>query len=228
MTNDIKKFSTRKTFDESTGATCLAPLLHAGQLRRPRSVSPASRTRRQARRPISGRRQHYLLHGHAASVFGLISGHLSDAGFKKREKGWTRIIVEKPFGHDLPSAIELNLSCWPIGLNRRSTGSTITLARRPSRTCSPSASPTASSSRSGTRTMWTTSSLPSPRRSASKGAANTTTRRRAARHDPEPHVPDAGLPVHGAASVVQAGRHPQREVEAPRRRPRHDAGRGCA
>ena len=42
------------------------------------------------------------------SVFGLISDHLDKAGFKKRDTGWKRIIVEKPFGHDLPSAIELN------------------------------------------------------------------------------------------------------------------------
>ncbi len=42
------------------------------------------------------------------AVFGLISGNLDAAGFKKRDKGWTRIIVEKPFGHDLSSALELN------------------------------------------------------------------------------------------------------------------------
>ena len=42
------------------------------------------------------------------SIFGMISDHLDKAGFKKKEKGWIRIIVEKPFGHDLDSAIELN------------------------------------------------------------------------------------------------------------------------
>src|SRR5437773_2688216 len=42
------------------------------------------------------------------AVFGLISANLDKAGFKKRGRGWTRIIVEKPFGHDLPSAVELN------------------------------------------------------------------------------------------------------------------------
>ena len=48
------------------------------------------------------------------SVFGLISGNLDKAGFKKLP-GWKRIIVEKPFGTDLPSAKELNrqiLSFW--------------------------------------------------------------------------------------------------------------------
>ncbi|MFL5243154.1 MAG: glucose-6-phosphate dehydrogenase, partial [Gemmataceae bacterium] len=41
------------------------------------------------------------------SVFGMISANLDKAGFKKRN-GWKRIIVEKPFGTDLPSAQELN------------------------------------------------------------------------------------------------------------------------
>jgi glucose-6-phosphate 1-dehydrogenase len=41
------------------------------------------------------------------SCFGLISGHLDRAGFKQFP-GWKRIIVEKPFGVDLPSAKELN------------------------------------------------------------------------------------------------------------------------
>jgi glucose-6-phosphate 1-dehydrogenase len=33
---------------------------------------------------------------------------LGTAGLSRNRKGWTRVIVEKPFGHDLPSAIELN------------------------------------------------------------------------------------------------------------------------
>src|SRR5258708_5403166 len=34
--------------------------------------------------------------------------HLGAAGLNRNRKGWTRIIIEKPFGHDLPSARELN------------------------------------------------------------------------------------------------------------------------
>src|SRR5262249_39505321 len=41
-------------------------------------------------------------------VFGMICGNLAKAGFNKRPKGWTRIVIEKPFGHDLQSAVELN------------------------------------------------------------------------------------------------------------------------
>jgi glucose-6-phosphate 1-dehydrogenase len=42
------------------------------------------------------------------SVFGLISANLAKAGLKDRQRGWTRIIVEKPFGRDLASAANLN------------------------------------------------------------------------------------------------------------------------
>ena len=34
--------------------------------------------------------------------------HLGAAGLNRREHGWTRLIIEKPFGRDLPSAVALN------------------------------------------------------------------------------------------------------------------------
>lgn len=42
------------------------------------------------------------------SVFGLIATQLAQAGLHQRPKGWTRLIIEKPFGHDLESARALN------------------------------------------------------------------------------------------------------------------------
>jgi glucose-6-phosphate 1-dehydrogenase len=42
------------------------------------------------------------------AVFGLIAGHLDQPGLRQRPRGWARLIVEKPFGHDLPSAQALN------------------------------------------------------------------------------------------------------------------------
>ena len=177
MTADIKKFNTRKTFDEANWQKLVSRLHYTpGNFGDPEAYRRLAElvAKLDAEYQADGNIIFYM--ATPPSVFGLISEHLSDAGFKKREKGWTRIIVEKPFGRDLPSAIELNRSCWPTGRNRRSIGSTTTSARRRSRTCSPSASPTACSSRSGTRTTSTTSSSPSPRRSASRGAATTTTR----------------------------------------------------
>ena len=42
------------------------------------------------------------------SYYADIAQRLGEAGLARSEGGWTRIIVEKPFGHDLASAAELN------------------------------------------------------------------------------------------------------------------------
>jgi glucose-6-phosphate 1-dehydrogenase len=43
------------------------------------------------------------------SEFAVIAGQLGKAGLlKEPEGGWRRLIIEKPFGHDLPSAVALN------------------------------------------------------------------------------------------------------------------------
>lgn len=58
-------------------------------------------------RGTGGNRLFYL--STAPSFFGLIAGQLGGAGLAQaRGKTWTRIIVEKPFGHDLESARSLN------------------------------------------------------------------------------------------------------------------------
>lgn len=46
----------------------------------------------------------------APTFFPLIINNLGDLGMAKEEGGWRRVIVEKPFGHDLNSATELNSS----------------------------------------------------------------------------------------------------------------------
>ncbi len=44
------------------------------------------------------------------TVFETIAEHLDGAGLADESKGWSRLIVEKPFGHDFASARELNAS----------------------------------------------------------------------------------------------------------------------
>jgi glucose-6-phosphate 1-dehydrogenase len=45
----------------------------------------------------------------AARFFGPVVEHLADAGLTQEEDGaFRRVVIEKPFGHDLPSAKELN------------------------------------------------------------------------------------------------------------------------
>jgi glucose-6-phosphate 1-dehydrogenase len=41
-------------------------------------------------------------------LYPTVVAHLGDAGLNRGEHGWRRIIIEKPFGHDLQSARELN------------------------------------------------------------------------------------------------------------------------
>ncbi len=54
-----------------------------------------------------GNRFHYL--AVAPAFFSTIVRKLGEAGLTKETNGnWTRVIVEKPFGHDLESAIQLN------------------------------------------------------------------------------------------------------------------------
>ena len=89
---------------------------------------------------------------------------------------WRRVVIEKPFGHDLESA-ESTQRAWSTASSRRTrcSASTTTSARRRCRTCWRCGSPTSCSSRSGTRTTSTTCRSPWPRTSASAAAPATTT-----------------------------------------------------
>ena len=116
MTENIKKFHTRRAFDESAWQDLVFRLNYT-----PGNFGDAEAYRRLAD-AVARLDAQYQARGNVLfymatppAVFGLISGHLDRAGFKKRERGWTRLIVEKPFGHDLSSALELNrelLSHW--------------------------------------------------------------------------------------------------------------------
>ena len=57
-------------------------------------------------RGTNGNRIFYL--STPPSQYPEIIQQIGAAGLNRNRKGWTRIIVEKPFGHDLPSARELN------------------------------------------------------------------------------------------------------------------------
>jgi glucose-6-phosphate 1-dehydrogenase len=57
-------------------------------------------------RGTSGNRIFYL--STPPSQYPTIIQNLGAAGLNRNRKGWTRVIVEKPFGHDLASARELN------------------------------------------------------------------------------------------------------------------------
>jgi glucose-6-phosphate 1-dehydrogenase len=109
MSIDIKQFSTRKEFDAKTWDWLCSRLNYMqGKFDDNASFATLSQI-------VSKLDQQYQARGNVLfymatppSVFGLISDNLEKAGFKTSSAGWKRIIVEKPFGTDLPSAIALN------------------------------------------------------------------------------------------------------------------------
>ena len=78
------------------------------------------------------------------SVFGLIIDKLEAAGLGPRDNktGWTRIIIEKPFGTDLDSARALQAEVSKVFDEKTSTASTTTSAKSRCRTSWLCASPT--------------------------------------------------------------------------------------
>ena len=111
------------------------------------------------------------------SFFGEIVKQLAGAGLTKEADGhWRRVIIEKPFGHDLESANALNREIGACSTKTRSTASITISAKKPSRTSWRFASATASSSRCGTTVTSTTCKSPTRKPSASSIAAPSTKR----------------------------------------------------
>jgi glucose-6-phosphate 1-dehydrogenase len=115
MARDIRTFSTRKEFDADCWDELAARLNYT-----PGKFDDAAAfakllglvARLDAQHQAGGNVLFYL--ATPPSLFGLISGNLEKTGFKQ-PPGWKRLIVEKPFGVDLPSAQALNreiLSYW--------------------------------------------------------------------------------------------------------------------
>lgn len=109
MSTDIKLYSTRKEFDPAVWKEFVSRLHYtpgkfddlAAYTRLAEIVGKL-----EAEYETGGNLLFYM--ATPPVVFGMISRNLEAAGFKKGTAGWRRIIVEKPFGHDLSSAIELN------------------------------------------------------------------------------------------------------------------------
>jgi glucose-6-phosphate 1-dehydrogenase len=57
---------------------------------------------------LSGNTIYYL--STPPNLYGLIPQHLAEVGLHRQEDGWKRLIIEKPFGYDLETAIELKNS----------------------------------------------------------------------------------------------------------------------
>ena len=147
----VKEFSEDTPFDEDVWNAFAAGLFYvAGDINDPDLYerARAKLTEIEKRRHTGGNVLFYLSTQPSQYAAGAARPGRRRPG---KGNGWRRLIVEKPFGHDLESARELN-DATPRGLSTKptSTASIIIWARKPCRTSWPSASATAFSSRCGT------------------------------------------------------------------------------
>jgi glucose-6-phosphate 1-dehydrogenase len=99
----VRQFGTRPTVDEAVLADFVGRMHYAAG----RFDDAATFQRLKAAARELGATNLLFYMATPPSVFGLISRQLRDAGFAGGD-GWRRIIVEKPFGKDLGSAVALN------------------------------------------------------------------------------------------------------------------------
>ena len=87
----------------------------------------------------------------AADFFGPAVEQLAEVGLMQQDgQHWRRVVIEKPFGHDLESARLLNQRLLRVAEEKQIYRIDHYLGRKPSRTFWRCASPTESSSPSGT------------------------------------------------------------------------------
>ncbi len=116
LTADVKQFTTRPTLDAAVWQDFAARLYYTpGNFADPEAYQRLAELtgKLEAEHQTGGNLLVYL--ATPPAVFGLIATQLGRAGFNKRAKGWIRLVVEKPFGHDLESAVALNrtlLAYW--------------------------------------------------------------------------------------------------------------------
>ncbi len=109
LSEDIRAFSTRKTFDERIWSDLVRRVHYtAGSFSDSEAYIRLAEVvaRVDAEQQIGGNVLIYL--ATPPSVFSLITQKLGEANFRGRAKGWSRLIVEKPFGRDLASAVQLS------------------------------------------------------------------------------------------------------------------------
>ena len=93
----------------SLGMVFPALLLHRRRFQRRRALLKAERLVDEDRPGPLGSPELLLLHGRGSTFFGTIVQRLSTTGLMDQSNNhWRRVVIEKPFGHDLESAKALN------------------------------------------------------------------------------------------------------------------------
>ena len=124
----------------------------------------------------------------ASNYFGDIVERLSKVGLMTEDNShWRRVIIEKPFGHDLDTAKALNQQLLKVISERQIYRIDHYLGKKRCRIFWPSASPTESSSPSGIAATSITSRSQSRKRLESKTRRLLRWRRRPPRHGAKPH-----------------------------------------
>lgn len=109
MREAILEFGDKEEFDEAAWQSFSAALFYLGGDFSSNDLYETLKDRLaeiEKSRATQGNRIFYL--ATAPNFFGAIAKKLGGAGLAQSRSGWTRIIVEKPFGHDLESARALN------------------------------------------------------------------------------------------------------------------------
>ena len=120
-----------------------------------------------------GNRLFYLSVAHR--FFGSAIANLGSSGLGDKDGGWRRIVIEKPFGHDLEPAQALNRAVHAVFDEEQVYRIDIIWARRRCRTFWCSGSATAYSNPHGTGSTWTTFKSPQRKLSRSATGPDTTT-----------------------------------------------------
>ena len=109
MKESVAEFSESKTVDEEVWRSFAAGLRYLpSSIDRPESYAELARRLEEvdAERGTQGNRLFYL--SVAPEFYAEAVKQLGDAGLTRQDKGWVRVIIEKPFGTSLESARELN------------------------------------------------------------------------------------------------------------------------
>ena len=207
MTADIKQFNTRNKFDQAVWDEAVQPpVLLARQIRRPGRLPSPVGHRQEARRRVPGRRQRpLLLRGPAVGL----RPDLDQPGQGRFQGGCRRLAAyhRREAVRQRPQLGPQAQQGDPHLLGRKAG-----LPRRPLPRQGDGAEPARVpflqryvSSRCGTRTTSTTCKFNVTEVVDVEGRGGYyDSVGRAARHDAEPHVSDARLPLHGAAQFLWA------------------------
>jgi glucose-6-phosphate 1-dehydrogenase len=109
MTKDISEYAGVKVDCSSWNAFARRFYYLAGDFNNPELYKKLGETLAQVEKEqnTEGNRVFYL--ATAPNFFTVVTKQLGEAGLtKQEERQWRRVVIEKPFGHDLPSAVELN------------------------------------------------------------------------------------------------------------------------